>query len=100
MKNGSAKQSLYTYTATVLILWLKLKVKKISIFYLFYLVQARTCKFTTSMISSKVATYGYVASKSPSAMQSALQKYGPLAVAITVVKSIYSYKYALLFNKH
>nr|CAH0098610.1 unnamed protein product [Daphnia galeata] len=69
MKNGSAKQSLYTYTAT-----------------------ARTCKFTSSMISSKVATYGYVASKSPSAMQSALQKYGPLAVAITVVKSIYSYK--------
>jgi len=69
LKGGSAKQSTYSYTAV-----------------------KGTCKFSTSMIGSNVATYSYVASNSAPAMQSALVKYGPLSVAITVVNSFYSYK--------
>lgn len=69
LKNGCAKQSLYTYTAT-----------------------KNTCKYTSAMSAAKVSSYGSVISNSPASMQSALQKYGPLAVAITVVNSFYSYK--------
>jgi hypothetical protein len=43
------------------------------------------------MVGAQVSTYGYVQSKNPAAMQSALQQYGPIAVAITVVPSFYSY---------
>jgi hypothetical protein len=43
------------------------------------------------MVGAQVSTYGYVQSNNPAAMQSALQRYGPIAVAITVVQSFYSY---------
>lgn len=43
------------------------------------------------MIAAKVSSFGYVQSNNATAMQLALQKYGPLAVAITVVPSLYSY---------
>ncbi|KAI9552850.1 hypothetical protein GHT06_020733 [Daphnia sinensis] len=69
LKNGCAQQSLYTYTAT-----------------------KNTCKYTSAMSASKVSSYGYVTSNSTAFMQAALQKYGPLAVAITVVDSLFSYK--------
>ncbi|XP_046656745.1 ervatamin-B-like [Daphnia pulicaria] len=69
LRGGSARQSAYSYTAV-----------------------KGTCKFSTSTIGSTVATYGGVTSKSPSAMQAALVRYGPLSVAITVINSFYSYK--------
>ncbi|XP_057381189.1 uncharacterized protein LOC130703753 [Daphnia carinata] len=69
IQNGSAKQSLYTYTAT-----------------------KNTCKYTSAMLGATVSSYGYVTSNSSASMQSALQKYGPLAVAITVVNSFNLYK--------
>ncbi|EFX87400.1 hypothetical protein DAPPUDRAFT_312328 [Daphnia pulex] len=65
---GSAKQTLYNYTA-----------------------KKNTCRFTTAMIAAKVSSFGYVQSNNATAMQLALQQYGPLAVAITVVPSFYSY---------
>lgn len=43
------------------------------------------------MIAANVLKYSYVQTKNATAMQVALQKYGPLAVAITVVNSFYSY---------
>ncbi|EFX78291.1 hypothetical protein DAPPUDRAFT_320635 [Daphnia pulex] len=65
---GSAKQSLYTYTAT-----------------------KNTCAFTSSMIGAKIASYGDLPALNSANMQAVLQAYGPLAVAITVVNSFYSY---------
>ena len=43
------------------------------------------------MIGAKVSSYGFVQAKNATAMQVALQKYGPLSVAITIAKSFYSY---------
>ncbi|EFX87410.1 hypothetical protein DAPPUDRAFT_312319 [Daphnia pulex] len=68
---GSAKQSFYPYTG----------------------VQG-TCKYCPGcacMIGAKVFTYGYVPSNNATAMQIALQKYGPLAVAIAAVNPFFSY---------
>ncbi|EFX87406.1 hypothetical protein DAPPUDRAFT_312323 [Daphnia pulex] len=67
-KSGSAKRQLYTYTA-----------------------RKGACKFKSSMVGAQVSTYGYVQSKNTAAMQSALQQYGPLAVAINVINSFFSY---------
>ncbi|KAI9559439.1 hypothetical protein GHT06_013427 [Daphnia sinensis] len=69
LKNGCARQSLYPYTAT-----------------------KNTCKYTSAMSAATVSSYGSVTSNSPASMQLVLQKYGPLAVAITVVNSFYAYK--------
>ena len=44
------------------------------------------------MASVKVSGLGGVYSKNAAAMQSALVQYGPLAVAINVVSSFFSYK--------
>jgi hypothetical protein len=54
-------------------------------------LQKGPCRFRNSMVGAQVSTYGYVQSNNPAAMQSALQRYGPIAVAITVVQSFYSY---------
>ena len=43
------------------------------------------------MIAAKVSTYGYVQSKNATAMQVALQKFGPLSVAIAAVSPFFSY---------
>ncbi len=50
------------------------------------------------MIGVKMSTYGYVQVQcnNATAMQVALQKYGPLAVAITVVNPFYSYSYEII----
>jgi hypothetical protein len=48
------------------------------------------------MIGAKVSTYGYVQSNNARAMQIALQKYGPLAVAIAVVTPFFSYSYVII----
>jgi hypothetical protein len=96
----SARQSLYSYTAKV-----NYKTIDVSLFYnqqyfhvLIYLStlnEFSECKFTSSMIGAKIASYGsvtYLTAKSAAGMESALQRYGPLTVAITVVNSFYSYK--------
>lgn len=56
-----------------------------------FVTQVGTCRYTTSMAGAKVSSYAYVQSKNDTAMQVALSKYGPLAVAMTVVSSFYSY---------
>ena len=43
------------------------------------------------MVAGKVASYGYVQSNNAVAMQVALQKYGPLSVAIAVANPFFSY---------
>lgn len=43
------------------------------------------------MVGAKVASFGYVQKENATAMQEALQEYGPLATAITVVGSFYYY---------
>ena len=43
------------------------------------------------MVAANVSNYNYVQTKNATAMQLALQKYGPLATAMTVVTSFYSY---------
>ncbi|EFX61853.1 hypothetical protein DAPPUDRAFT_8167, partial [Daphnia pulex] len=65
---GSAKQSLYTYTATT-----------------------NTCKFTSSMIGVKISSYTNLATLNAANMQLAVQTYGPISVAIAVVNSFFSY---------
>jgi cathepsin K len=44
------------------------------------------------MSASKISQYGTLATPNATNMQSALQTYGPLSVAITVINSFYSYK--------
>ncbi|XP_046647089.1 ervatamin-B-like [Daphnia pulicaria] len=68
---GSAREALYPYTA-----------------------KKNTCNFCSKCackIGAKVSSFDYVESKNATEMQIALTKYGPLAVAITVVGSFYSY---------
>jgi hypothetical protein len=55
------------------------------------IIQKNTCKFTSSMIGAKIASYGNLPALNAANMQSVLQTYGPLAVAITVTNSLYSY---------
>jgi hypothetical protein len=43
------------------------------------------------MIGAKIASYGDLPALNAANMQSVLQTYGPLAVAITVTNSLYSY---------
>ncbi len=43
------------------------------------------------MVGAQVSTHDYVQSKNATAMQLALQQYGPLAVAINVINSFFSY---------
>ena len=54
-------------------------------------LQRNFCKFRSSMVGAHVSTYNFVAANDPVAMQVALQKYGPLTVAISVVNSLISY---------
>ena len=49
------------------------------------------CKFRFYMVGAQVSTYNFVAENDAVAMQVALQKYGPLTVAISVVNSLISY---------
>ncbi|XP_046647113.1 zingipain-2-like isoform X1 [Daphnia pulicaria] len=65
---GSANETLYPYTA-----------------------QTGVCQFQTSTVETKVSTYGYIQSQNATAMQAALQQYGPIAVALNVVDSFYGY---------
>jgi hypothetical protein len=44
------------------------------------------------MIGAKIASYGDLPALNATNMQAVLQSKGPLAVAITVVDSFYSYK--------
>lgn len=104
---GSTNQANYKYTATVLLMhFVPITIEMpcfIDLFFLFCFIfqYAGSCQLKSSMgISAKVASHSYVyASSSVSvdtAMQLALEKYGPLSVAIAVVKSFYSYSYVLL----
>ena len=43
------------------------------------------------MVAAQVLKYDYVQSKNVTAIQLALQKYGPIAVAMNVVNSFFSY---------
>jgi hypothetical protein len=43
------------------------------------------------MIGAKISSYGTLPALNAANMQAALQSYGPLAVAMTVVNSFYSY---------
>jgi hypothetical protein len=54
--------------------------------------QNATCKFNSTMIGAKIASYGDLPALNATNMQAVLQSKGPLAVAITVVDSFYSYK--------
>ncbi|KZS11246.1 Uncharacterized protein APZ42_023963 [Daphnia magna] len=65
---GSAKQSLYPYNA-----------------------QENKCTYSWFMRDAKVFTYRYAPSKNMLAMQQAIEKYGLLATAFTVVDSFSSY---------
>lgn len=53
--------------------------------------QKGTCKFNSSMVGAKVASYTKVQVKNATAMQTALVNYGPLAVAIGVINSFQYY---------
>ncbi|XP_057381601.2 procathepsin L-like [Daphnia carinata] len=66
---GAAKQSLYAYNAGA----------------------NNTCKFNTSMVGAKVSSFAAIPAKNVTAMQGAIQKYGPIAVAITVINSFQYY---------
>lgn len=55
--------------------------------------QKNVCTYNTSMVEATVSNFGYVQSQNATAMQLALQEYGPLAVAMTVINSFYSYAY-------
>ncbi|XP_046457569.1 ervatamin-B-like [Daphnia pulex] len=65
---GSAQQSLYPYTGN-----------------------GDSCKFTSSMIGARISAYGYLETPNAANMQAALQIYGPISVAITVVSSFQNY---------
>ncbi|EFX78290.1 hypothetical protein DAPPUDRAFT_246512 [Daphnia pulex] len=65
---GSAKQSLYPYTAT-----------------------NTTCKFTSSMVGAKISTYGNLQPLNATNMQLAVQSNGSISVAITVTNSFFYY---------
>ncbi|EFX61852.1 hypothetical protein DAPPUDRAFT_68588, partial [Daphnia pulex] len=65
---GAAKRSLYPYTAT-----------------------DNTCAFSSSMIGAKISSYGDLPSFDAAYMQSVLQDYGPISVAIAVTDSFFSY---------
>ncbi|KZS11247.1 Uncharacterized protein APZ42_024011 [Daphnia magna] len=56
-----------------------------------YLARVGTCRFRTWMVGARVSSSGYVQPKNETAMQLALQKYGPLAVAMNVIPSFYGY---------
>lgn len=56
-----------------------------------FVTQVGTCRFTTLTVGAEVVTYDYVQTKNPTAMQVALEKYGPLASAMTVVPSFFYY---------
>ncbi|KAI9558062.1 hypothetical protein GHT06_014815 [Daphnia sinensis] len=61
-----------------------------------------TCRFCAeckSMVGAKVSSFGYVQSMNATAMQLALQEYGPLATAMAVVGSFYSYKEGVYDDK-
>ena len=60
-------------------------------FEYFLYLQKGTCRLNNSAIEARVNTFNYVAAQNAPAMQVALQKYGPLAVAMTVVNSFYNY---------
>ncbi|XP_059351618.1 cathepsin K-like [Daphnia carinata] len=65
----AAKQSLYPYNAGA----------------------NNTCKFSTSMVGAKVSSFAAIPAKNVTAMQAAIQKYGPIAVAITIINSFQYY---------
>jgi cathepsin K len=54
--------------------------------------QNETCKFNSTMIGAKISSYGNLPALNATNMQAVLVSKGPLAVAITVVNSFYSYK--------
>ncbi|EFX63862.1 hypothetical protein DAPPUDRAFT_334897 [Daphnia pulex] len=65
---GSAKQSLYPYTATT-----------------------TTCRFCSSMIGAQILTYGEFQPLNTTKMQLAVFVFGPFPVAITVTNSFFYY---------
>ncbi|KAK4011765.1 hypothetical protein OUZ56_020879 [Daphnia magna] len=69
--NGSASEFLYPYKGSK--------------------GKCKYCPECKSMVGARVSSYGYIQSKNATAMQLALQEYGPLATAITVVGSFYYY---------
>ena len=54
-------------------------------------MQRGTCKFNTSMVGAKVSGYTAIQAKNATAKQTAMQTYGPVAVAITVINSFQYY---------
>ena len=60
-----------------------------------FFMQRGTCKFNTSMVGAKVSGYTTIQAKNATAMQTAMQTYGPVAVAqavaITVINSFQYY---------
>jgi hypothetical protein len=57
----------------------------------FLKMQRGTCKFNSSMVGAKVSGYTKIQAKNVTAMQTAIQSYGPIAVAITVINSFQYY---------
>jgi hypothetical protein len=51
------------------------------------------------MTGARVFRYDYAPANDAVAMQSALQQYGPLTVAIAIANSFFSYKYGKLSKK-
>lgn len=49
------------------------------------------CRFRSKMVGANVSSFKYVKPNDVVAMQEAMEKYGPLAVALTVVNSFLSY---------
>ncbi|XP_057379755.1 uncharacterized protein LOC130702104 [Daphnia carinata] len=59
--------------------------------YARYNARRGICRFRKRMIGAKVSSFSYVKANDVVAMQEAMQTYGPLAVAMTVVNSFASY---------
>jgi hypothetical protein len=56
------------------------------------IVQAETCKFDSTAVGAKVASFGWVTPyPNPTAIMTNLQSNGPLPSGIKVLNSLYSY---------
>jgi hypothetical protein len=58
------------------------------------IVQAETCKFDSTAVGAKVASFGWVTPSlvpDPTAIMTNLQSNGPLPSGIKVLNSLYSY---------